>query len=87
LPAVTPRTANSRRLAVIPVTRSTALKIASTGPSPMAASCTSWPSGRRMQTVAVGVTLVPAVVCRLTSVQCAGMSWMCFSIRMIRSSS
>ena len=42
---------------------------------------------RRMQTVAVGSTLVPAVVCRLTRAQCAGTSWMCFSIRTIRSSS
>ena len=72
LPAVTPRTENSLRLAAIPVTRSTALKIASTGPSPMAASWTIWPSGRRMQTVAVGRTPVPAVVCRLTSDQSGG---------------
>ena len=46
--------------------------MASTGPSPIAASCTISPSGRRIATVAVGKTLVPAVVCRLTSCQGAG---------------
>ncbi len=53
-PWVTPRTANSRRLAWTPVTRSNALKIASTGPSPIAASWTTSPSGLRTRTVAVG---------------------------------
>ena len=54
LPWVTLRTTNSWRLAWTPVTRSTALKMASTGPSPIAASWTISPSGRRIATVAVG---------------------------------
>jgi hypothetical protein len=45
-------------------------RLASTGLSPLAASWIRKPSGRRIETVVVGITLVPAFVSSDSSFRC-----------------
>ena len=63
MPSVTELTAYSSSVTSSPMIRSTALKQASTGPVPVAASWKISPVGPMTRTVAVGISWLPQETC------------------------